>query len=61
MFKIAKQYIQNESGVTAVEYAILGVAMSIIVLAALSQNSDLHEALKTAFVTIQTNINNAGS
>ncbi|WP_407333389.1 Flp family type IVb pilin [Enterovibrio sp. 27052020O] len=61
MIKTAKRFIRNESGVTAVEYAILGVAISVIALAALSEGSELREALMTAFVTIQTNINSAGS
>ncbi|MGF1762014.1 Flp family type IVb pilin [Aliivibrio kagoshimensis] len=47
----------DQRGVTAIEYAIIGVAISAVVLAAF--NSDLGATLKTAMGKVTTNINAA--
>lgn len=47
----------DQRGVTAIEYAIIGVAMSAIVLAVF--NGTLQEALSGAMTTISTNIDSA--
>lgn len=48
---------KDERGVTAIEYAIIGVAVSAIVLAMF--NSDLRTALSGAMSKITSNINSA--
>ncbi|GIC78883.1 Flp family type IVb pilin [Moritella sp. F3] len=48
----------DQRGVTAIEYAIIGVAMSAIVLAVF--NTSLKDALTAAMTTITTNIGAAG-
>lgn len=49
----------DQRGVTAIEYAIIGVAMSAIVLAVF--NGTLKDALAAAMATITDNINSAGT
>ena len=49
---------KDQRGVTAIEYAIIGVAMSAIVLAVF--NTSLKDALTAAMATIATNIGLAG-
>jgi len=48
---------KDQRGVTAIEYAIIGVAMSAIVLAVF--NGSLETALKGAMTTISGNITKA--
>ncbi len=50
-------FYNDQRGVTAVEYAIIAVAMSAIVLAAF--NSDLGATLRDAMATVQSNITSA--
>lgn len=56
---------KKQRGVTAIEYAIIGVAISAVVLAVFSGTGDddtgLKGALKGAMTTIQSNIEKAGS
>ncbi|GAA4902466.1 Flp family type IVb pilin [Ferrimonas pelagia] len=52
--------LKDERGVTAVEYAILAVAMSAMVLAVfVTDAAGLKSALTGAIATITTNITNA--
>ena len=51
-------FAQDRRGVTAIEYAIIGVAMSAIVYSVF--NTNLKNALVTAINTISTNISTAG-
>ncbi|WPC76471.1 Flp family type IVb pilin [Vibrio porteresiae] len=51
-------FVQDQRGVTAIEYAIIGVAMSAIVLAVF--NSGLSDSLNSAVTTISSNITTAG-
>ncbi|WP_342608979.1 Flp family type IVb pilin [Vibrio tritonius] len=51
-------FAQDKRGVTAIEYAIIGVAMSAIVYSVF--NGNLKTALTTAISTISTNIATAG-
>ncbi len=58
--QLALQSFKNdERGVTAIEYAIIGVCMSAIVLAVF--NGSLSDALHKAMNTISTNISNAAT
>lgn len=54
-----ESFKNDERGVTAIEYAILGVCMSAIVLAVF--NDALFEALKGAVSTISDTIDAAGT
>ncbi|WP_045408399.1 Flp family type IVb pilin [Vibrio jasicida] len=54
-----ESFKNDERGVTAIEYAILGVCMSAIVLAVF--NDALYEALDNAVKTISGNITAANS
>ncbi|MEZ8103537.1 Flp family type IVb pilin [Vibrio clamense] len=53
-----EEFKKDQRGVTAIEYAIIGVAISAIVLAMF--NSNLKTALNDAMTTITTNIGKAG-
>ncbi|ASI97775.1 Flp family type IVb pilin [Vibrio rotiferianus] len=54
-----ESFKNDERGVTAIEYAILGVCMSAIVLAVF--NDALYDALKGAVSTISSNITDANT
>ncbi|OIQ25108.1 Flp family type IVb pilin [uncultured Vibrio sp.] len=54
-----ESFKNDQRGVTAIEYAILGVCMSAIVLAVF--NDSLREALEGAITTITGNIEAANS
>lgn len=54
-----QEFKNDERGVTAIEYAIIGVAISAIVLAVF--NGDLKDALTGAMSTITSNITSANS
>ncbi|MBF9002236.1 MULTISPECIES: Flp family type IVb pilin [Vibrio] len=51
-------FIKDQRGVTAIEYAIIGVAISAIVLSVF--NSSLGDALTGAMSSITSNIGQAG-
>ncbi|USD66703.1 Flp family type IVb pilin [Vibrio sp. SCSIO 43136] len=51
---------KDERGVTAIEYAIIGVAISAIVLALFSSGT-LEDAISSAMDTITSNITDANS
>ncbi|KKD60218.1 fimbrial protein [Grimontia sp. AD028] len=53
-----KSFARDERGVTAIEYAIIGVAISAIVLAVITDGG-LGQALSDAMTTIDTNIGSA--
>ncbi|MFM2483642.1 Flp family type IVb pilin [Celerinatantimonas yamalensis] len=59
--KIAlEHFVKDNRGVTAIEYAILAVAVSAIVLAVFGgSNSPLKAALSGAVSTVSANINSA--
>ncbi|MEZ8141111.1 fimbrial protein [Enterovibrio norvegicus FF-33] len=59
--QITKRFINDERGVTAVEYAILGVAISAIILAAVANDSTLGTAISNAMTQISTNITSANT
>ncbi|MGR5267053.1 Flp family type IVb pilin [Vibrio astriarenae] len=60
--QVALQNLKNdERGVTAIEYAIIGVAISAIVLAVFNGDSGLKTALKGAITTITDNVSSASS
>ncbi|QUM90469.1 Flp family type IVb pilin [Moritella sp. 36] len=53
------EFKKDQRGVTAIEYAIIGVAISSIVLAVF--NGSLRTALTDAISTITTNISSANT
>jgi pilus assembly protein Flp/PilA len=52
---------KKQNGVTAIEYAIIGVAVSAIVLAVFNSDSGLKGALSGAVATITENIESANA
>ena len=54
-----ENFRKDQRGVTAIEYAVIGVAMSAIVLAVF--NGDLKDALAGAMETVETNIGTAST
>lgn len=52
-------FVNEEDGVTAIEYAIIGVAITTIVSAVFYGDSGLEGALNDALLTITNNINGA--
>ncbi|MCG3725516.1 Flp family type IVb pilin [Vibrio cincinnatiensis] len=55
------QFAQDQRGVTAIEYAIIGVAISAIVLAVFSGDGSLGTALKGAITKISGNIDSVNT
>jgi len=47
-------YKNDERGVTAIEYGLIGVAMATLLAAVFTTNGTLLTALKSAFSTIET-------
>ncbi|WPC76473.1 Flp family type IVb pilin [Vibrio porteresiae] len=58
MYANVVSFLKDQRGVTAIEYAIIGVAMSAIVLAVF--NSGLSDSLNSAITAISSNITTAG-
>ncbi|MDE1515539.1 MULTISPECIES: Flp family type IVb pilin [Vibrio] len=56
---LVESFAQDQRGVTAIEYAIIGVAISAIVLAVFSGENGLKDALEGAVSSITKNINDA--
>lgn len=54
------EFKKDQQGVTAIEYAIIGVAISAIVLAVFNGDNGLKGALTGAMGKITTSINGAG-
>ncbi|MCY9852728.1 MULTISPECIES: Flp family type IVb pilin [Vibrio] len=53
------QFKNDQRGVTAIEYGLIGVAMAVLLSVALGSTGFIGE-LKTAFANIATTIKNAG-
>ncbi|WP_434355720.1 Flp family type IVb pilin [Parasalinivibrio latis] len=53
-------YVRDNRGVTAIEYAIIAVAISAIVIAVFNGDSGIQGALDSALGTISSNIQSAG-
>ncbi|MDC5705782.1 Flp family type IVb pilin [Vibrio europaeus] len=61
MKKLLNDFIKNEDGVTAIEYAVIGVAMAAVVGIAMNGSdgqSGLKKVLQEAFTNIQTQVEN---
>lgn len=58
---LVESFAKDQRGVTAIEYAIIGVAISAIVLAVFSQDGDLGKALKGAVTKISGNIDSVNT
>lgn len=56
---LLESFAKDQRGVTAIEYAIIGVAISAIVLAVFSGDNGLKTALTDAMSSITTKINEA--
>jgi len=54
-----ESFAKDKRGVTAIEYAIIGVAISAIVLAVFNGDNGLESALKDAITKVTTNIGKA--
>ncbi|MDD1781734.1 Flp family type IVb pilin [Enterovibrio sp. ZSDZ35] len=54
-----KAFVRDERGVTAIEYAIIGVAISAILMAVFANNGTLGGALDGAMTFISTQITSA--
>jgi len=58
---LVKRFSKNTQGVTAIEYAIVGVAVAAVVAAVFSgSGGDFQGALEGAFTKITTSISGAG-
>ncbi|GAK21454.1 hypothetical protein JCM19052_1997 [Vibrio sp. JCM 19052] len=59
MKKALKNFLSNEDGITAIEYAIIGVAMSSALFYIFDEGGFL-ESLEDAWGTMEKNIKNSG-
>lgn len=59
MNKTLKNFLSNEDGITAIEYAIIGVAMSSALFYIFDEGGFL-ESLEDAWGTMEKNIKNSG-
>ncbi|MGF1834983.1 Flp family type IVb pilin [Photobacterium sanguinicancri] len=57
MKNLLTQFWNNEDGVTAIEYALIGVAMAVVVGASIQ---GVRDQLATTFKAIETAISSAG-
>ena len=53
MLEILKNFREDESGATAVEYGLIG---ALVVVAAMGSITDLGESIAEVFITVQTTI-----
>ncbi|MFV0447801.1 MAG: Flp family type IVb pilin [Vibrio sp.] len=60
LYILKNDFFQDKRGVTAVEYAIIAVAMSTIVLAVYN-SGDLGTAMAQAMATVRENITSAAT
>ncbi|CAE6946822.1 hypothetical protein ACOMICROBIO_NCLOACGD_04102 [Vibrio sp. B1ASS3] len=60
MNKTLKNFLSNEDGITAIEYAIIGVAMSSALFYIFDEGGFL-ESLEDAWGTMERNIKNSGN
>lgn len=58
---LLESFTKDQRGVTAIEYAIIGVAISAIVLAVFSGDNGLKTALTKAFENITAKIGEANN
>lgn len=59
--QLAHRYMKDQSGVTAVEYAIMGVGISAIILAVFITDPTFKDTLISAFQIIATNIDSVSN
>jgi pilus assembly protein Flp/PilA len=57
---LAKKFTKNTQGVTAIEYAIVGVAIAAVVAAVFNTDGTFKSTLTGAFTKITTSISSAG-
>ncbi len=56
---VIKQFLNNEDGITAIEYAIIGVAMSSALYYIFDEGGFI-KSLETAWGNMESNINSSG-
>ncbi len=56
---LLKQFLNNEDGITAIEYAIIGVAMSSALYYIFDEGGFI-QSLDNAWGTMESNINDSG-
>lgn len=61
MKNMIRQFINNEEGVTAIEYAMIGVAMAVLLGALFKKDGDFGKGLTDAFKDIGTKLKDAGT
>lgn len=61
MKNLLSQFWNNEDGVTAIEYALIGVAMAVVVGTVFGKGGDLRNAMSDAFGTITSQLKNGKS
>ncbi|MFM2480198.1 Flp family type IVb pilin [Celerinatantimonas sp. YJH-8] len=54
-------FVKDQRGVTAIEYAIVAVAVAAIVAAVFGRNGQLYSALTSAFGKVSSTIDSVGS
>ncbi|MEZ8130620.1 Flp family type IVb pilin [Enterovibrio norvegicus] len=59
--QLAHRYMKDQSGVTAVEYAIMGIGISSIILAVFITDTTFRDTLISAFQIITTNIDSVAN
>ncbi len=57
---VLKQFLNNEDGITAIEYAIIGVAMSSALYYIFDEGGFI-KSLETAWGTMESNITDSGN
>lgn len=58
---LVRRYVNDQAGVTAVEYAIMGVGISAIILAVFITDTTFKDTLVSAFQIIATNIDSVNN
>ncbi|EGU29907.1 Flp family type IVb pilin [Vibrio scophthalmi] len=55
---LMKEFLKENAGVTAIEYALVGVAVAVIVAAVFGENGDLQGALEEGMSSINDAMSN---
>ncbi|EOU2462864.1 Flp family type IVb pilin [Vibrio navarrensis] len=61
MKNMIRDFIKNEDGVTAIEYAMIGVAMAVLLGALFKKDGEFGKGLTDAFQDIATKLKQAGT
>ena len=55
---LIKEFLKENAGVTAIEYALVGVAVAVIVAAVFGEGGDLQDALEEGMSSINDAMSN---